>query len=78
MDKMIVRFKSAGSIGGSVNPSGAVGGKVKNPDKVYEKDYNNLDNRPQIEGHTLEDDMTFDDLGMAPLSAQELADMWGE
>lgn len=73
---MIVKFKTAGSIGGSVNPSGAVGGKVKNPDKVYEKDYNNLDNRPQIEGHTLEGDMSFEDLGVQPITSAELAAMW--
>ena len=40
------------------------------------QDYNNLFNKPQIEGNTLEGDKTFDDLGMTPLSAQELADMW--
>lgn len=76
MDKMRVVFKPYGSIGGKVSTTAKVGGKVRTPDKVYEKDYNHLDNRPSIEGHTLENDKTFDDLGMKPLTAQELADMW--
>lgn len=76
MDKMRVVFKPYGSIGGKVSMTAKVGGKVRTPDKVYEKDYNNLFNKPQIEGNTLEGDKTFDELGMTPLSAQELADMW--
>lgn len=64
------------SLTGSVVPRGSVGGNIKAAKKVYEKDYNNLFNKPQIEGNTLEGDKTFDDLGMKPLTAQELADMW--
>lgn len=64
------------SLTGNVTARGSLGGNVKAAKKVYEKDYNNLFNKPQIEGNTLEGDKTFDDLGMKPLSAQELADMW--
>lgn len=38
MDKMIVTFKPYGSIGGKVSTTAKVGGKVRNPDKVYVKE----------------------------------------
>lgn len=75
---MRVSIRAAGSISGSLTPRGNVSGSVGRAEKVYENDYNKLVNKPQIEGNTLENDKTFDDLGMTPLSAQELADMWGE
>lgn len=78
MANMRVSIRAAGSISGSLTPRGNVSGSVGRAEKVYEKDYNNLFNKPQIEGNTLENDKTFDELGMKPLSAQELADMWGE
>lgn len=75
---MRVSIRAAGSISGSLTPRGNVSGSVGRAEKVYENDYNKLVNKPQIEGNTLENDKTFDELGMTPLSAQELADMWGE
>lgn len=63
-------------ISGQVSVKGRISGTVGKAEKVYENDYNNLKNKPSIEGVTLEGDKTFDDLGMTPLSAQELADMW--
>ena len=32
--------------------------------RVYEKDYEKLDNKPAIESHTLIGDQTFDELGL--------------
>lgn len=64
MDKLRVRIKTAGSVGGSINVP------------RYEKDYNNLDNRPAIDGHTLEGDMSYEDLGIEPITSAELAAMW--
>lgn len=78
MANMRVSIRAAGSISGNLTPRGNVSGSVGRAEKVYENDYNKLINKPQIEGHTLENDKTFDELGMTPLSAQELADMWGE
>ena len=78
MANMRVSIRAAGNISGSLTPRGNVSGSVGRAEKVYENDYNNLINKPQIEGNTLENDKTFDELGMTPLSAQELADMWGE
>lgn len=66
MDKLSVRIRTAGSVGGRVNV----------PQVVREKDYNNLDNRPQINGHTLEGDKTFEELGLTPITSAELAAMW--
>ena len=76
MVNMRVSIRAAGNISGSLTPRGNVSGSVGRAEKVYENDYNKLVNKPQIEGNTLEGDKTFDDLGMTPLSAQELADMW--
>ena len=78
MANMRVSIRAAGNISGSLTPRGNVSGNIGKAEKVYENDYNKLVNKPQIEGNTLENDKTFDELGMAPLSAQELADMWGE
>ena len=64
------------SLTGSVVPRGSVGGNVKAAKKVYEKDYNNLFNKPQIEGNTLEGDMSFEELGAEPITSAELAAMW--
>lgn len=66
MDKLKVRIRTAGSVGGNVSM----------PRQVYEKDYNNLDNRPQINGHTLEGDKSFEELGIEPITSAELAAMW--
>jgi len=78
MDKIGGRITPRANISGSLTPRGNVSGSVGRAEKVYENDYNNLNNKPQIEGNTLENNKTFDELGMTPLSAQELADMWGE
>ena len=67
-NKMRVIIRAAGSVSGTV-------GKAK---KVYENDYNNLKNKPSIEGVTLEDDKTLEELGLTPISAEELADMWND
>jgi hypothetical protein len=78
MDKIGGRITPRASISGSLTPRGNVSGSVGRAEKVYENDYNKLVNKPQIEGNTLENNKTFDELGMTPLSAQELAAMWGE
>ena len=67
-NKMRVIIRAAGSVSGTV-------GKAE---KVYENDYNNLKNKPSIEGVPLEDDKTFEELGLTPISAEELADMWND
>lgn len=38
MDKLKVVIRTAGSVGGKLTPSGAVGGKVRSPDRVYVKE----------------------------------------
>ena len=65
-------------ISGQVSVKNRISGTVGKAAKVYEKDYNNLKNKPSIEGVTLENDKTFEELGLTPISAQELADMWND
>ncbi|MBR6337527.1 MAG: hypothetical protein IKR76_07315 [Ruminococcus sp.] len=67
-----------GRISGALTPRGNVSGSVGRAEKVYENDYNNLKNKPQIEGVPLENDKTFEELGLTPISAEELADMWND
>ena len=38
--------------------------------------YDRLLNKPQINGHTLEGDKTFEELGIEPITSAELAAMW--
>lgn len=76
MNRLNGKIAVSGNLGGDIGAKGKMSGRLGAAQKVYEKDYNNLFNKPQIEGNTLEGDKTFDDLGMTPLSAQELADMW--
>lgn len=49
-------------------------------EKVEEKfedvgDYESLENKPSIEGVVLLDNKTFEDLGLAPLSNEELEEL---
>ena len=49
-------------------------------DKVEEKfedvgDYENLENKPSIEGIVLLDNKTFEELGLTPLSNEELEEL---
>lgn len=65
-------------ISGQVSVKNRISGTVGKAEKVYENDYNNLKNKPSIEGVPLENDKTFEELGLTPISAQELADMWND
>ena len=78
MSSITGRVTAKGRLGGGRATAKDIDGIIGKAQKVYENDYNNLINKPQIEGNTLENDKTFDELGMTPLSAQELADMWGK
>ena len=78
MSSITGRVTAKGRLGGGRAAAKDIDGIIGKAQKVYENDYNKLVNKPQVEGHTLEGDKTFDDLGMKPLTAQELADMWGE
>jgi hypothetical protein len=76
MSSITGRVTAKGRLGGGRAVAKDIGGIIGKAQKVYENDYNKLINKPQIEGNTLEGDKTFDELGMTPLSSQELADMW--
>ena len=78
MSSITGRVTAKGRLGGGRAAAKNIDGIIGKAQKVYENDYNKLINKPQIEGNTLEGDETFDELGMTPLSSQELADMWGE
>lgn len=73
---MRVSIRAAGSISGNLTSKGNISGNIGKAEKVYENDYNKLVNKPQIEGNTLEGDMSFEELGAEPITSAELAAMW--
>ena len=58
--------KITGSVSGIGNVSGSVSQSLRT------SDYNQLYNKPSIEGHVLEGDKTFPELGMDTLTVQEI------
>lgn len=72
-----VTFKDSDrSFGASFSSSDETFGiKVQDYTEVLIKDYNKLDNKPQIESVTLQGNKTFEDLGMSALSNQEIRDL---
>ena len=47
-------------------------GEVNRAEVVYESDYDLLDNKPQIEGVTLEGNKTYDELNLKYLTNEEI------
>lgn len=50
----------------------SITGTLKQADRVVEKDYEKLVNRPSINGVELIKDKTFEDLGMSELTALDV------
>lgn len=64
------------SINGTIGSQGRVGGSLNRATVEYRTtDYNDLDNRPSIEGVVLEGDKTFEELNLQCLTNQELEAM---
>lgn len=59
-------------ISGSLQGTGTVKGKMTSAPVIVERDYNDLENKPQIESVTLQGNKTFKQLGLDTLSVQEI------
>lgn len=61
------------SVSGSLQKTGEVEGELSlATERIVSTDYNDLKNKPSIEGVTLQDDKTFKQLGLDTLSVQEI------
>lgn len=58
---------------GALSPRGGLNGQLS--DDIVHKDYEELTNKPSINGVTLIDDKSFEDLGMSAITPQEIDDI---
>ena len=55
---------------GSLSPEGSLSGQISND--IVHKDYEELVNKPSIEGVTLRGNKTFEDFGYTAITSQEI------
>ncbi len=63
---------SAVNMSAALSASTEMSGMLKQAERVVEKDYEKLINRPSINGVELIKDKTFEDLGMSELTALDV------
>ena len=61
-----------GALGGSIRNKGALGGLLTIPEQSFVRNYELLDNKPQIENVTLIGNKTFSELGISSLANTEI------
>ena len=60
------------SVSGSISVPAQISGAVTTAKKVYEKNYENLDNLPKINGETLIGDKSSEEIGIKALSNMDI------
>ena len=75
--KIIGSINRSQNISGNIRDPSRVSGEVRMPEKevVSMNDYNQLINKPQIEGITLEGNKTFEELTLISLTNAEIEQM---
>lgn len=66
---------SAETLSGSLSTEAPISGTLKMADRVVEKDYENLKNKPSINGVELVSDKSFEDLGDHVLTNFEILEL---
>ena len=66
---------SAVSMSGSLNADTGMSGDLKMAERVYENDYEKLQNKPSINGVELVQDKSFEDLGDHVLTNFEILEL---
>lgn len=66
---------SAASMSGSLSADNSMSGTLKMADRVVEKDYENLKNKPSINGVELVSDKSFEELGDHVLTNFEILEL---
>lgn len=76
--KLIGLIRNDKTLTGQITPRQVLKGNAIDLVKyVYEKDYNLLDNKPQIESVELVGNKTFEELGLDAISADDLIEIVG-
>jgi hypothetical protein len=69
---------SAASISGKINAVLPVSGTIERAQSVVEKDYEQLENKPQINGVNLIKNKSFEELGFSELTALDVYNILDE
>lgn len=63
------------SMSGSLNSETGMSGTLNMAERVYENDYENLKNKPSINGVELIKNKSFDELGVSPMTNSEILEI---
>ena len=74
-EKYLSGQMSAETLSGSLNADASMSGTLKMADRVIEKDYEKLKNKPSINGVELIKDKSFEDLGDHVLTNFEILEL---
>lgn len=74
-EKYLSGQMSAGTLSGSLNADASMSGNLKMADRVIEKDYEKLVNKPSINGVELIKDKSFEELGCTPMKNSEILEI---
>ena len=74
-EKYLSGQMSAETLSGSLNTDASMSGNLKMADRVIEKDYEKLVNKPSINGVELVSDKSFEELGVSPMTNSEILEI---
>lgn len=74
-EKSLSGQMSAETLSGSLIADNSMSGTLKMADRVVEKDYEKLVNKPSINGMELIQDKSFEDLGLSPMTNSEILEI---
>ena len=74
-DKLIGKIKTAPKLQGNIRQNARILGHLAYSTYELNMDYNRLANKPSIEGVTLIDDKSFEDLGAISLTNMEIENL---
>ncbi len=74
-EKSLTGSISQAVMSGSLNADASMSGTLKMVDRVIEKDYEKLVNKPSINGVELIKDKSFEELGCTPMKNSEILEI---
>ena len=75
IEKSLTGSISQAVMSGSLNADASMSGTLKMADRVIEKDYEKLVNKPSINGVELIKDKSFEELGCTPMKNSEILEI---
>lgn len=76
--KLQGKLQSQKSLDGFLSRQQKASGQLSIPSSLHNLDYKMLLNKPQIEGVELVENKTFEDLGLNPITGEDLVDMFND